>query len=90
VRLATRGISGSLHQFTQKVTNKQGEIIEYPKVKGTRNPHNIKHWRWQISWKEKIDGRWRTRCRKIPSDKVATVKQQILIGEEISQILESL
>ncbi len=90
MRLAARGVSGSLHQFTQKVTNKHGEIVEYPKVKGTRNPNNVKHWKFQISWKEKVDGKWRTRCRKIPSHKVATVKQQILTGEDITRILESL
>jgi hypothetical protein len=90
MRLAARGVSGSLHQFTQKVTNKSGEIVEYPKVKGTRNANNLKHWRWQISWKEKIDGKWRTRCRKIRANKVATVKQQLLKGEDIHRILESL
>jgi hypothetical protein len=90
MRLTARGVSGSLHQFTQKVTNKQGETVEYPKVKGTRNPNNVKHWKFQISWKEKVDGRWRTRCRKISSHKVTTVKQQILAGEDITRILESL
>lgn len=90
MRLAAKGVSGSLHQFTQKVTNKHGNIVEYPKVNGIRNPNNVKHWRWQISWKEKVEDKWRTRCCKIPSSKVATVKHQILTGEDISQILESL
>jgi hypothetical protein len=90
MRLAARGVSGSLHQFTQKVANKHGEIVEYPKVKGTRNPDTLKHWRWQISWKEKVAGKWRSHCRKIPSNKVIRVKQQILKGEDISRILKSL
>ena len=90
MRLAARGVSGSLHQFTQKVTNKRGEVVEYPKVNGTRNLNNAKHWRWQISWKEKVDGKWRTRCRMIPSTKVATVKHQILKGGDIDRILELL
>jgi hypothetical protein len=51
VRLTIRGNQGSLHQFTQKVTNKHGEVVEYPKVRGTRDPDNPKHWRWQVTWK---------------------------------------
>ena len=46
MRLTIAGKNGSLHQYTQKVTNKRGEIVEYPKVKGERDPHNVKHWKW--------------------------------------------
>ena len=90
MRLAAKSVSGSLYQFTRKVINKRGEAIEYPKVSGIRNHNIFKHWRWQISWKEKVDGKWRTRCRKIPSTKVATVKHQILKGRDIDRILELL
>jgi hypothetical protein len=90
MRLAARGVSGSLHQFTQKVVNKHGEMVEYPKVQGTRNPHNVKHWRHQISWKIKEGDRWRTCCRKIPAAKVASVKQQITRGVAIEVIIKSL
>jgi hypothetical protein len=90
MRLAAKGVSGSLHQFTQKVINKRGELVEYPKVNGHRDPNNVKHWKWQISWKEKVEGKWRTRCRKIRASRVAAVKRQILKGEKIDIILESL
>ena len=55
MRLTMKGKNGSLNQFTQKVKNKHGEIIEYPKVNGIRDPNNPKHWRWKLTWKEKID-----------------------------------
>jgi hypothetical protein len=60
-------------------------------VKGTtRDDNNVRHWRWQVTWKEKVDGTWRTRCRSIPACKVAKVKRQIVKGEDIYRILESL
>jgi hypothetical protein len=43
MRLTMKGKNGSLNQFTQKVTNKKGEVVEYPKVKGIRDPDNPKH-----------------------------------------------
>ena len=77
MRLTTRGKHGSLHQFTHKVTNKHGEVVEYPKVWGERDPHNPKHWKWQVTWKENIDGKWHSRCRIVPHRKVAWVKKAI-------------
>lgn len=90
MRLTTRGNQGSLHQFTQKVTNKHGEVVEYPKVRGTRDPDNPKHWRWQVTWKEKIDDKWRTRCVVVPPGKVAWVKRSIAQSIGIERIQEFL
>jgi hypothetical protein len=98
MRLTTKGRCGSLHQFTQKVTNKHGETVEYPKVRGERNPDNPKHWKWQITWKEKIDGKWRTRCSFakrplwgiVPAAKVSWVKKAIAQSVVIERIQEFL
>lgn len=90
MRLTIAGKNGSLHQYTQKVTNKRGEIVEYPKVKGERDPHNVKHWKWQITWKEKVDDRWRTRCLSITASKVQKVKIFIARNAGISEIQEFL
>jgi alpha-ketoglutarate-dependent taurine dioxygenase len=90
MRLTIAGKNGSLHQFTQKVTNKHGEIIEYPKVKGERDPNNVKHWKWQITWKEKVDNLWRTRCLVVPSSKVRKVKIMIAQSAGLAEIQEFL
>ena len=36
MRLTMKGKNGSLDRFTQKVKNKSGSVIEYPKVKGIK------------------------------------------------------
>jgi hypothetical protein len=90
MRLTTRGKCGSLHQFTQKVTNKHGETVEYPKVRGERDPNNPKHWKWQVTWKESIDGKWRTRCSIVPAAKVIWVKKAIAQSVGIERIREFL
>ena len=77
MRLTTRGKHGSLHQFTQKVMNKSGEVVEYPKVRGNRDPHNPQHWKWQITWKENVDGKWQSRCRIVPHRQVRWVQKAI-------------
>jgi hypothetical protein len=90
MRLTTRGANGSLHQFVQKVKNKQGQIVEYPKVKGDRDPNNPLQWQFQVTWKEKIDGKWKSRCRSVPPKKAAWVKNAIAQGYGIEQIQEFL
>jgi hypothetical protein len=79
MRLTTTGANGSLHQFTQKVKNKRGEIVEYPKVRGDRDPNNLLHWQFQV-----------TRCRSVPPKKAAWVKKAIAQGYGIKEIQEFL
>jgi hypothetical protein len=86
MRLTIAGKNGSLHQYTQKVINKQGKKIEYPKVSGERDPDNVKHWKWQITWKEKIADQWRTRCLSVPAVKVKKLKVFIAQNVGISEI----
>jgi hypothetical protein len=90
MRLTTTGANGSLHQFTQKVKNKRGEIVEYPKVRGDRDPNNLLHWQFQVTWKEKIDGKWKSRCRSVPPKKAVWVKKAIVQGYGIKEIQEFL
>lgn len=90
MRLTIRGAHGSLHQFTQKVKNKHGEIVEYPKIKGDRDPNNPRHWQWQVTWKEKIDNKWRSRCLSVPPPKLAWVKKAIAQSYGIKEIQDFL
>jgi hypothetical protein len=90
MRLTMKGKNGSLNQFTQKVINKHGEVVEYPKVKGIRDLDNPKHWRWRLSWKEKVDERWVTRGLSVKPSKVAIVKNLITRNVGIQEIQEFL
>ncbi|AFY96851.1 hypothetical protein [Chamaesiphon minutus] len=90
MRLTMKGKNGSLNQFTQKVKNKHGDVIEYPKVNGIRDPNNSKHWRWKLTWKEKIDNRWLTRGLRVKPSQVAKVQKSIARNVGIEEIREFL
>jgi DNA (cytosine-5)-methyltransferase 1 len=77
MRLTIALKNGSLHQFVRKVKNRDGKVVEYPKVKGERDPNNPRHWQWQLSWKEKVDNKWRTRCLSVPANKALKVRKMI-------------
>jgi hypothetical protein len=75
--------SGSLSQFTAQ---KKGTT--YPAVFGDRDPHNIDHWYWQFTYKERsADGQLRSRKVSVPRDHVPTVRSMILHHSSISEIL---
>ena len=76
------GRSGTLYQRTKKKRLKTGKIVEYPLVEGSRNPDNVRHWFWQLTWKEKTDdGKYRS---QIASVKPAQVEQvSILIAGNV-------
>ena len=86
MRLTMKGKNGSLHRFTHKVKNKRGETVEYPKVRGERDPDNVKHWKWKLTWKEKVDDKWKTRCEIVPSGKVVRVQRAIAQNVGIDEI----
>jgi len=90
MRLTMKGKNGSLDRFTQKVKNKSGEVIEYPKINGIRDPDNPKHWRWKLSWKEKVNERWITRGLHVKPSQVAKVKKLIVGNAGIDTIRELL
>jgi hypothetical protein len=43
-----------------------------------------------VTWKEKIDGKWKSRCRSVPPKKAAWVKKAIAQGYGIKEIQEFL
>ena len=90
MRLTMKGKNGSLNQFTQKVKNKHGDVIEYPKVNGIRDPNNPKHWRWKLTWKDRINNRWLTRGCLVKPSQVAKVQKLIAGNVGIEQIREFL
>ena len=90
MKLAKSQPSGSLHQYVKKVTGANGEIVEYPKVSGARDKSNINHWHYQLTWKIKIDGKWRTHCRSVPRDRVESIEQILRDGKGLVAVIEKL
>jgi hypothetical protein len=86
-RVHVRGNSGSLCQFVQVKKNKIGELIEYPKVEGERDPRNIDHYFWCYSFKEKIQDKFMTRSKSVPRSKVPTVRDLIAKSTPTAEIL---
>ena len=90
MKLAKNQQSGSLHQYVKKVTGANGEIVEYPKVIGARDKSNINHWHYQLTWKIKIEGKWRTHCRSVPRDRVESIEQILRDGKGLAAAIEKL
>jgi hypothetical protein len=90
VKLAKSQQSGSLHQYVKKVAGENGEIVEYPKVIGARHKSNINHWHYQLTWKVKINGKWRTQCRSVPRAKVESIEQILRDGGGLAVAIEKL
>jgi DNA (cytosine-5)-methyltransferase 1 len=83
MKLAKSKQSGSLHQYVKKVRGENGDICEYPKIIGERDPDNITHWNYQLTWKEKVDGRWYPKCRSVPRSKVRAIEQILREGQGV-------
>ena len=90
MKLAKNQQSVSLHQYVKKVAGENGEIVEYPKVVGERDRNNINHWHYQLTWKVKIDGKWRTQCRSVPRNKVESIEQILRDGQGLAAAIEKL
>jgi hypothetical protein len=90
VKLVKSQRSGSLHQYVKKVVGENGEIVEYPKVIGARDRSNINHWHYQLTWKDKIDGKWRTQCRSVPHHKVESIERILRDGCGLAEAIEKL
>jgi hypothetical protein len=85
------GKSGSLCQFTQLKAAKDGTLVEYPPIEGERDPENTDHWYWHLTYKEKnLQGKFVTRTKTVPRQKVATVGDLIAQNTSIAGILEYL
>ena len=44
------GRSGTLYQRTKKKQLQNGQTKEYPLVLGERDPQNVRHWFWQLTY----------------------------------------
>jgi hypothetical protein len=83
-----QGRSGTLCQRTKQKKLKSGEIKEYPLVSGNRDPQNIDHWFWNLTYKEKDeDGKYRTHTASVRAQQVEAVKVLILGNVELEVIL---
>jgi len=86
MKLTIAGKSGSLHQFVRKVKNSKGQVVLYPKIKGSRNINKPQHWQWQITWKDKVDDRFVSQSMRVPPAKANIVKKMILQSLDIKEI----
>jgi hypothetical protein len=85
------GKSGSLCQFTQVKTAKDGSRREYPSIEGDRDPLNIFHWYYHYTYKQKsIQGKFVTHTKTVPRSKVPTVSDLIAQNTSVTGILEYL
>jgi hypothetical protein len=86
MRLCIVGKSGSLHQFIKKVKNRQGIVVEYPKVEGMRDPENPLHFEWHWTYKIKIDEKFKTKCVRVHPLKALKVRDMILEHSSVAEI----
>ena len=86
MKLTVQNKSGSLNQFVRQCVNPKGDIIKYPKVKGTRNINNSRHWAWNLTWKDKVNGKFISRSINVSPNQVAQVKAMILENAAINDI----
>lgn len=85
------GKSGSLCQFTQLKTAKDGSICEYPTIDKERDPDAIEDWYWHYTYKLKnIEGKFVTHTKTVPRRKVPTVRDLIAQNTSVAGILEYL
>jgi hypothetical protein len=86
------GKSGSLCQFTQVKTAKDGSKREYPKIaKVERDRTNINHWFWHYTYLGKnLQDKSVTRTKTVPRCKVPTVASLIAQNTSVEGVLEYL
>ncbi len=89
-RKRSPGNSGSLCQFIQIKTAKNGEEREYPKIDGERDRNNIEHYFWSYSFKHKSGDKFITRSTSVPRPKVQAVADLISNGASVAKILRFL
>jgi hypothetical protein len=88
LRQRVPGRSGTLYQRTKKKQLQNGQIKEYPLVIGNRDPHNVQHWFWQLTYKEKQpDGKYKSRTVSVAPEQVEVVKVLIAANAQLEAIL---
>jgi hypothetical protein len=86
------GKSGSLCQFTQVKTAKDGSKREYPKIAEVeRDRANVNHWFWHYTYLDKnLQDRSVTRTKTVSRCQVPTVASLIAQNTSVEGILEYL
>jgi hypothetical protein len=85
------GRSGTLCQRTKKKQLQNGQPKEYPLVIGERDPLNILHWFWHLTYKERQpDGKYKSRTVSVTPEQVAAVKVLITGNAQLEVVLSYL
>jgi hypothetical protein len=85
--------SGSLVPVVQKKRDKQGRLVEYPKVEGERVPRELAlsyphQFVWLYCWAiEDNDGCWKKKTKSVPRNRIWTVRAAISSNKSVSEIL---
>jgi hypothetical protein len=85
------GCSGTLCQRTKKKKLQNGKIREYPLVNGDRDPTNILHWFWHLSFKlREPDGRFKSHTVSVRPEQVEAIQVLIVGNVQLETILSYL
>jgi hypothetical protein len=85
------GRSGTLCQRTKKKKLQNGQIREYPLVRVERDPHNVLHWFWHLSYKQKEpDGKYKSHTVSVRPEQVAAVQVLIAGNAQLDVVLSYL
>ena len=85
--------SGSLVPVVQKKRDKQGRIVEYPKVEGQRVSRDLAfdyphQFLWLYCWAVKDDGSWKKKSKSVPRNRIFSVKAAIAANKPVEEILQ--
>jgi hypothetical protein len=85
------GCSGTLCQRTKKKKLKNGQTREYPLILTNRDPLNIFHWFWHLTYKQKQpNGKFTSRTVSVRPKQVAGVKVLIAGNAQLETVLSYL
>jgi hypothetical protein len=85
--------SGSLVPVVQKKRDKQGRIVEYPRVEGERVPRELafdfpRQFNWQYCYSvQDEDGCWHTKKISVSPERVWSVRSAIASDRAVNEIL---
>jgi hypothetical protein len=85
--------SGSLVPVVQKKRDKQGRVVEYPKVEGERVSRDLAfdyphQFIWLYCWAVENDGRWQKKSKSVPRNRIGLVKGAIAEDKPVEEILQ--
>jgi hypothetical protein len=82
------GRSGTLCQRTKKKKLQNGQIREYSLVSIEREAHNVLHWFWHLSYKQKEpNGKYKSHTVSVRHKQVAAVQVLIAGNAQLDVVL---